>query len=244
LPSIRATGGGQRHPTQAPDPQPAEREADDEATDQLGRDLDGHEAETPFGDAGQRRVAGQDDQQHRGSVVEPRLRLQHSPEPVRYRDVAQHGEHGRRVGRRGHGPQQHRDPDVEAQHVVPEQGHQPHTERGPAGGEDRRHPHSGFDVGPPGGQPAFGQDQHQRGETEVPGQLGVVERDVQRTRLAEQHAEAQEQQQGRQPDLGAEPSRRDGGDQHHGREQHDAVEGEAELGHRVLPLETRAVGWS
>ena len=56
------------------------------------------------------------------------------------------------------------------------------------------------DLAPAGGQPALEQDQDQADRPQGPGQLGVVELDPADPLGAEQHAEAEEEQQARHPD--------------------------------------------
>ena len=102
-----------------------------------------------------------------------------------------------------------------------EDRHQRHADPDAERGQHRGQPDARSDVGPLRGQTALGQDDHQGPEAERVGQLGVVEVDP---GLAQQHADAQEEQQGRQPEAGAESGGQDRHDDHDGADQQDQVE--------------------
>lgn len=73
-------------------------------------------------------------------------------------------------------------------------------------------------MGPAGRQAALGQDQHEGAEPQSLGQPGVIEPDT-KACLAQNHAQAQEHQQTRQPDTLCHPGRYDRREHHCGTDQ-------------------------
>ena len=167
--------GRQRHPPQGQRPELAGQQPDRGSRGQLVDHL-----------AGQQRGRGQvmadvAEQGHREDgrrVVEPRLPHQHAGQPGRQRQLAQHREHRGGIGRRQHRTQQQRIPPAQAQQPARRDRDDQDTHHHPGGGQGQRGRSRGAGVRPAGGQPALGQDQHQRAEPQHLGQPGVVEPDA------------------------------------------------------------------
>jgi hypothetical protein len=97
-----------------------------------------------------------------GRVVEPRLRLEGRPQARQQRQLAQHREHRRGVGRGDDAAEDDGVAGVDAQDQVGQSrddgdAHR-HADRRQDDGERQRRPHHR----PPGRQPALGEDQRQR----------------------------------------------------------------------------------
>jgi hypothetical protein len=75
-----------------------------------------------------------------------------------------------------------------------EQRHQADADSDANGGQYACHSYRRPDVPPPRRQTAFGQDHNESGESQRLGKISIFELDAQ-ARLAEQHAEAKEEQQ-------------------------------------------------
>ena len=101
--------------------------------------------------------------------------------------------------------------------------HDAHRDRGADGRERRGRRHDRADVAPRGGQAAFGEDHDQGRVAERPGQVRVVEVEAERV-LAEHQAEAEVEQQRRQPAAHREPHGRDRDEQHDGADEQQQVE--------------------
>jgi hypothetical protein len=141
-----------------------------------------------------------------GASLRTRLGLQRRSHPAGHRHPAQHREDGGRVGRRGDRAQQDGDIPGQSEHQMAEQPHQTDRDADPDGRQQPRHRQCRLDRRPLRGQAALGQNEHQGRESQAMGQRGVVELDAE-AQGPQQHADQQEQQQGRKPEPGTDPRR-------------------------------------
>lgn len=188
-------GRGQGHMPQGERAEPAGRESDDRADRQLQRDLaDQHVPGVDRTGRGERHH-----QDHDGGVVETGFRLERSGHPGRQRHFAQHGEDRGGVGRG--------DDRADDQGLLPRESHQivggggrdadAHRDacRRQSGGRGQRRP----DLFPLRAESTFGQDHDEGAVADHLRQFGVVELDVEQAVPADGHADAEIQQQARQP---------------------------------------------
>ena len=168
-------------------------------------------------------VAEQGHREHRGRVVEPGLPLQHSGQPGRQRQLAQHREHRGGIGRRQHRAQQQRLPPAQVQQPAGRRRDHHHAHHHPHRGQAQRRGTRGAGTRPAGRQPPLGQDQHQRAEAQRLRQPGIIEPDADAC-LAQGQAQAQEHQQARQADPVRHPGRDDRREHHRGADEQDQTE--------------------
>ena len=186
------------------------------------------------------RVGGdQRDEDDGGGVVETRLGLERTGEPLLDRGHPQHREHRRRVRRRGHRAEQHGELPRQAEHVVGAQGHHRHRHGHADGRQGEADPHRRPEVAPRGGQTALGQDDRQRREAQGLGHGGVLELDADE-RLAEHHAHQQVDQQAGQARPRGDPDGEDRQDRDGRTHQQEQVELVDVEGHES-PLSGRLV---
>ena len=104
-------------------------------------------------------------------------------------------------------------PQRRAQQPDGDRGGHPDADPDADGGQGDPRPDRPPHVRPPGGQPTLGQDDDQRGDAEVLGELGVLELDAEAA-LPQREAQRQVQQEAGQPEPVGHPER-------HGRDEHD-----------------------
>ena len=182
-------------PDEGPARAPADEAADDRADDQVAGELDDHVREAVAGlvDPGDQPGHEQDGDR----VVQARLALERPGEPALQLRLAEDGEDRGRVGGRDGGADDQR---LERAEVEQPRRRQP----GDHGGDDRadhrqrdRRPQHRPDLLPARGQPALEEDQDESDGAERPRQLDVVEGDAADPLAADEHPEAQEQDQSR-----------------------------------------------
>jgi hypothetical protein len=137
----------------------------------------------------------------RNRIVGAGLCLQRTREPTAEACTPQGCEHRRGIGCGDDRAEQQRLRQREVEQTV---GGDPRDGRGdddPDRREKKRGRHHLAQPAPRGGQTALVQDRRQRDDTDLAGELGVVERDAARAVRAEQHAEDEEGDQRRQAGL-------------------------------------------
>ena len=178
-PGCRQRDAAQREGTEVTDGQP-DRRAGEQFVHQVGDRALGLEHE--------RHHAEHEHENDGGRVVETGLGLEQTGQPPGQRKHPQHREHRGGVGRGDDGAQQQRELPVHAkQHMRTHRGDHradDHTD----GGQRGRGCQHLADVGEPGGQTAFDEDDGQRRGADVPGQFDVVELQPEPV-LAEQHSD-------------------------------------------------------
>ena len=175
--------------------QPRTAEAGGQAARDAHHELEHHDPDGERDAVLPHRVGGdQRDEDDGGRVVEPRLGLERTGEPLLDRGHPQYREHRRRVRRRGHRTEQHGELPRQAEHVVRADRHHRHRHGHADGGQGEADPHRGPEVAPRGGQTALGQDDRQRREAQCLGDGRVLELDADEL-LAEHHAHQQVDQQ-------------------------------------------------
>ncbi len=204
-------GGGQGHVAQREGAGPAAGQPDRGARREFERDLPGD------GERIAQIAGGGGEHQHQddgGGVVEAGFGLHDARDAAGQGQHAQDGEDGGGVGGGDDRAQQQRQLQVHAEQVVRSGGRDHHADRDADRRQQGRRQQQPADVGPPGAQPAFDEDDGQRRGAESLGQLGVVEVDAEHV-FAEQHAESQEQQQAGQAEPAGGACGGDAGEQHH-----------------------------
>ena len=137
------------------------------------------------------------DQDDGGGVVEPRLRLERAGQPLGQRQRAEHREHRGRVRRRADGAEQDRQLPRQAEEVVGADRDDRDGHRHAEGRQRQPQPDARAHLPPVGGETTLGQDDRQRAEAQRVRELRVVERDRERSALAEQDADEQVDEQRR-----------------------------------------------
>ncbi len=231
--------GRQRRAPHHPRAQEAAREADDGSGGKL-EDDDAGDLEQPGVADGPRRDDA--DQHDRGRVVEPRLRLEHTGQPLGQRHHAQDREHGGRVRRGADRAEQDRQLPGQAEEVVAADRDDRDRHRDSHRGQRDAQPDAGTHLSPVGGEATLGEDDRQGAEAQRVGQLSVLEGDGEGTGLTEEDADEQVDQQRGQPGTGRDPHREDGRKRHHGPDQHEQVELVDVEGHGHLVRGLRGAG--
>ena len=204
--------------------QPHAAEAEDQArrhAEQQLVDDDARRHEDPV--VGERSGGDEGDEHDRRGVVEARLDLERTDEPLAERHHAQHGEDGGRVGRRRDGAEQDRELPRQTEQVVRGHGHHGDRHRHADGGQRDPEPHRRAHLAPLGGQAALGQDHRQGGEAEGLGDFGVLELDAD-PGLAERDAHQQVDEQAGQPSPRGDPDGEDRQDRDRRAHQQEEVE--------------------
>jgi hypothetical protein len=155
--------GGQRHPAQHQYADRPGREPDDGTPGELPDHLGGEQGRMRGLRPG---LAEQGHRKHGRRVVEPGLAFQHPGQLGRQRELAQHREHGRRIGRGQDRAQQKRIPPAETRQPVDHGRQDQDAYRHPGGGQQHRCRTRGPRMRPVRGQAALGQDQHERAEAQ------------------------------------------------------------------------------
>ena len=140
------------------------------------------------------------------------------------RDLAQHGEDRRRVGRGDHRADDQRLPPVEPDQVVRGRRGDAHADRDADGRQHGGRRQRGFDLLPLRAQTALGQDHDQGGVADDLGQLGVVELDVADAVLPDGDADAEVDEQAGEPAAGRDADRRHGDEQDERADEQELVE--------------------
>ena len=176
-----------------------DRGADPQLVDQLGERV--HRGQL------QRHHAEHQDEDDGRGVVESGLGLEQAGDAARQGHDAQHREHRGGVGDGHDGAEQQRQLPVDPEQQVRTRGGDHHADRDAHGGQRRCGRQHLSHVAEPRREAAFDEDDRQRHRAEVLGEQVVVELQSQPV-FADDDADAEEQQQARQPD----PARRPGGD--------------------------------
>ena len=161
----------------------------------------------------QRRDAEHQDEDDGRGVVESGLGLEQARHPAGQGDDAQHREHGGGVGDRDDGAEQQRQLPVDAEQQMRAGRGDRHADGHAHGGQHRGRGQHPPDIGEPRGQAAFDEDDRQRHGAQVIGEQVVVEMQAEPV-LADDDADAEEQQQAGQPDPAGRPGGDDAGQQH------------------------------
>jgi hypothetical protein len=149
----------------------------------------------------------------RRGVVESGLGLEQARHPAGQGDDAQHREHGSGVGDRDDGAEQQGELPVDAEQHVRARGGDRHADGHTHGGQHPGGSQHIAHIGEPRRQAAFNEDDRERHGAQMFGEQVVVEMQAQPV-LADDDADAEEQQQAGQPHPAGRPGGDDAGQQH------------------------------
>jgi hypothetical protein len=163
------------------------------------------------------------DQDHRGGVVEPGLRLQQAGDASGQRQDAQHREDRCGVSGRHDGAEQKRELPVHPEQHVGTGGGDQRADHHAEGRQRTRRGQDLADVGELGCQAAFDEDHGEPGGADVPGQLHVVEVETE-TVLAEYDTDEQEEEQAGKSHAGRHARTDDARQQHEATDQQRQIQ--------------------